>query len=60
MVQALTADSFPTEQVQRAKDRKAASGLPANKPKRRAQTAQQVFDDCGKDDTPLRMEAQYS
>ncbi|CAK0801133.1 unnamed protein product, partial [Prorocentrum cordatum] len=55
-VSALTA-SFPTEQRTRDKARKAAD--PERKVKKRPQTVEQVFDDCGSDFTKLYAANEY-
>ncbi|CAK0800860.1 unnamed protein product [Prorocentrum cordatum] len=55
-VSALTA-SFPTEQRTRDKARKAAD--PERKVKKRPQTVEQVFDDCGSDFTKLYVANEY-
>ncbi|CAK0852886.1 unnamed protein product, partial [Prorocentrum cordatum] len=55
-VSTLTA-SFPTEQRTRDKARKAAD--PERKVKKRPQTVEQVFDDCGSDFTKLYVANEY-
>ena len=55
------AQLFPTEAQEREKERKAADKAAGKdgKARRRPHNVEQVFEDCGENDTPLQLDLQY-